>query len=87
VTHVPPGDPAGAVEIWPATKQRLGLDGERSWVVIDDLNIFAWPGYDLRPVPARPKTCLYGPLPSALIRQIQAAIAARRGIAPPSNRD
>jgi hypothetical protein len=87
ITHTPPADPAGAVEIWQRTKQRLGLDGERSWIIIDDLNIFTWPGYDLRPVPGRPETCLYGPLPGDLIRQVQTAIAHRRGILVRSNRD
>jgi len=30
ITHAPPGDPAHAIEIPPATKRRLGLDEERS---------------------------------------------------------
>lgn len=87
ITHTQPADPAGAVEIWPRTKARLGLDGEQSWIIIDDLNIFTWPGYDLRPVPGRPETCVYGPLPGDLMRQVQAAIARRRSIAVRSDRD
>lgn len=87
ITHSPPGDPAGAVEIWPRTKERLGLDGERSWIIVDDLNIFMWPGYDLQPVPGRAETCLYGPLPAELIRQVQTAIARRHRVLTRSNRD
>jgi hypothetical protein len=32
-------------------KARLGLDGAKSWVVIDDANLFHWPGPDLRFLP------------------------------------
>lgn len=87
VTHRPPADPAGAVEIWPKTKERLGLDGERSWIIIDDLNIFTWPGYDLRRVPGKSDTCLYGPLPANLMRQVQSTMASRRGLVKRSDRD
>ncbi|RJF80695.1 growth inhibitor PemK [Oleomonas cavernae] len=87
ITHTPPSDPAAAVEIWPLTKKRLGLDGNRSWVIVDDLNVFTWPGFDLQPVPQRPETCLYGPLPGGLIRQIRAAIARCYPSAALSDRD
>jgi hypothetical protein len=33
ITHTPPSDPSTAVEILLQTKQRLGLDFERSWIV------------------------------------------------------
>ena len=36
VTHRPPADPAAAVEIPPAVKKYLGLDGERSWVTVSE---------------------------------------------------
>jgi hypothetical protein len=87
ITHSPPDDPGGAVEIWPRTKDRLGLDGERSWIVVDDLNVFTWPGYDLRPVPGRPDTCLYGALPAALVREVQSAILKRYRALIRSDRD
>jgi hypothetical protein len=63
VTHSPPADPADAIEIPAATKTRLGLDGERSWIVITEANEFVWPGPDLRTVPGRDEsTIAYGPL-------------------------
>ena len=34
ITHSPPSDPRDAIEIPPATKRRLGLDDERSWIVV-----------------------------------------------------
>ncbi len=64
VTHSPPTDPADAIEIPATTKSRLGLDGERSWIVITEANEFVWPGPDLRTVPGRDEsTIAYGPLP------------------------
>jgi hypothetical protein len=29
-------------------KRHLGLDEDRSWIVVSEGNEFAWPGYDLR---------------------------------------
>jgi hypothetical protein len=70
ITHTPPHDPAAAIEIPPKVKAHLGLDGERSWIVLDDFNEFAWPGFDLRPVPGKPGRYDYGFLPPALYRSI-----------------
>jgi hypothetical protein len=46
ITHSPPADPASAVEIPVAVKRHLGLDAERSWIVVAEGNEFDWPGYD-----------------------------------------
>ena len=48
ITHTPPTDPASAVEIPAAVKRHLGLDDERSWIVVAEGNEFDWPGYDIR---------------------------------------
>lgn len=66
ITHTPPSDAADAVEIPQVTKQRLGLDGERSWIVITEVNEFLWPGPDLRPVPGGDGSIAYGVLPPRL---------------------
>jgi hypothetical protein len=50
---MPPKDPSDALEIPIVTKERLGLDSERSWVVLTEANDFIWPGPDLRPLPGR----------------------------------
>ena len=50
VTYRPPEDAAAAVEIPRAVKQQLGLDEDRSWVVVSEGDQFVWPGYDLRKV-------------------------------------
>jgi hypothetical protein len=49
ITHRAPVRPELAVELPVATKRRLGLDDDRSWIVIDEANRFIWPGPDLRP--------------------------------------
>jgi PemK-like, MazF-like toxin of type II toxin-antitoxin system len=45
ITHSPHGNPNAAVEIPPAVKRHLGLDDQPSWIVLDDFNVFTWPGY------------------------------------------
>lgn len=70
MTHRPPADQALAVEIPAATKARLGLDGERSWVILSELNQFEWPGPDLRPAPGRGDVA-YGLLPAHLYETIR----------------
>lgn len=47
VTHRAPADPVSAVEIPLAVKRHLGLDDERSWILVAEGNEFVWPGYDL----------------------------------------
>lgn len=44
ITHTPPVEAETAVEIPAATKSRLGLDAQRSWVVLTEANRFRWPG-------------------------------------------
>ena len=77
VTHRPPTDPGLAIEIPPRIKQHLGLDGERSWIVLDEINDFLWPGYDLRPIPgAQPARTDYGLLPPRFFEAVRTAFLA-----------
>lgn len=81
ITHAPPRDPDLAVELPPATKQRLGLDDKRSWVVLTDANRFAWPGPDLRPLPGEDISSVrIGLLPRSLYNAVRDKFisAARR---------
>lgn len=72
ITHSAPADAADAIEIPPATKSRLGLDGERSWIVITEANSFVWPGPDLRTVPGRDEsTIAYGTLPPRFFNHVR----------------
>lgn len=62
ITHTPPEDPAEAIEIPGITKKRLGLDADRSWVILNEVNDFVWPGHDVRPI-GKTGSPYYGPLP------------------------
>ena len=79
ITHVPPGprDKDRKVEVPAHIKRRLGLDDHRSWIVVDELNVFVWPGFDLRPVPnSDPPTCEYGILPQSFFDMVKARMLA-----------
>lgn len=77
VTHTPPSDPSTAIEIPARIKRHLGLDDERSWIVLDEINDFLWPGYDLRPVPgSRPARLDYGVLPPRFFDTVRDAFLA-----------
>jgi hypothetical protein len=77
ITHRSPSEAGTAIELTAATKKRLGLDLERSWVMLSEGNTFIWPGPDIRPVPGRhPPTIYYGPLPPKLFSTIVMSLVA-----------
>jgi hypothetical protein len=83
VTHSPPSDKSLSIEIPPATKRRLGLDDDRSWIVLTDANRFVWPGPDLRYIrPGDATSASYGLLPDGLYLEVRnkfvAAVRANR---------
>ncbi len=77
VTHRPPEDAAAAVEIPRAVKKHLGLDDERSWVMVSEGDQFVWPGYDLRKVRSTDRYD-FGYLPPRFFKEILAAFWAWR---------
>jgi hypothetical protein len=70
ITHTPPHDPTVGIEIPARVKEHLGLDGERSWIVLDEFNVFTWPGFDLRPIKDRDGRVDYGFLPPKLFASL-----------------
>jgi hypothetical protein len=77
ITHTPPARPELAIEIPAITKRRIGLDDDRSWVVLTEANRFTWPGPDLRPTRrGETATVLYGELPGNLLLKIRDAFVA-----------
>jgi len=78
ITHRPPEDAAASIEMPAATRKSLGLDSGRHWLRFDELNRFAWPGFDLRPIPAKPGRYDYGMLPAGLFQQLRDGILARQ---------
>jgi hypothetical protein len=75
VTHSPPTTEDVALEIPAAVKRHLGLDENRSWIVYDEVNEFAWPGYDLQP--NAKGEIAYGVLPPGLFERLRRAMFHR----------
>lgn len=81
ITHTEPLDPATALEVPEDERRRIGLDEERSWVMLTEFNAFVWPGADLSPVPGRePESFIYGRLSKTffgrVLFQVQTLIRA-----------
>ena len=87
VTHRPPNHPAVALELPQSVERHLGLDDERSWVMLDEVNDFAWPGFDLRPVPRDPGSFAYGFLPPRLFDDLLAKLRKVWSLSKGSTRD
>jgi hypothetical protein len=68
ITHTPPKDFVQAKEIPFATKQRLKLDDDQSWIITSEANRFTWQGPDLRKTQAG--EFAYGYLPHGLIKAV-----------------
>jgi len=73
ITHTCPKAPEHGIEIPQKTKRRLGLDDERSWIIVTEFNKFTWPGYDIRKLPSG-EGYSYGVLPEKLIQQALNAV-------------
>jgi hypothetical protein len=72
ITHAPPRDPDFALEIPAETKKRIGLDADRSWIVLSEINRFTWPGPDLRPAANGDlESVVYGTLPEHIIVKLR----------------
>lgn len=77
VTHTPPFDPGLAVGIPRQIKQRLGLDDERSWIVLSEANRFLWPGPNLRMARAGdPSSVVYDYLPAKFFETVRTRFIA-----------
>ncbi|ABE65093.1 conserved hypothetical protein (plasmid) [Nitrobacter hamburgensis X14] len=74
ITHTPPANPADAIEIPAAVKNRLRLDHERSWIVLTESNRFVWPGPDLRNIET--DSGYYGALTPGLFGEVKRRFVA-----------
>jgi hypothetical protein len=75
MTHAPPAELQGGIEIPSTTKIRLGLDDRRTWVIVTEVNQFIWPGPDLRPISRhRSNRFDYGVLPPSLFERIKETV-------------
>ncbi|HRO48928.1 MAG TPA: hypothetical protein PLW75_02205 [Hyphomicrobium sp.] len=74
ITHSEPEEGEG-IEIPQPVKRALGLDAERSWVIVSEGNDFLWPGYDLRKN-RKSNSYAYGLLPPRFFNKIVKAFVA-----------
>lgn len=74
ITHRQPADATTGLELPPRIKQHLGLDNEKSWVILSEVNQFVWPGFDLQPVPGAKNKFDYGFLPPNFFEKIRSGI-------------
>jgi hypothetical protein len=66
-----------SVEIPLKVRRYLGLDTDASWIVLDEVNEFFWPGVDLRPVSrSKPGVWTFGILPNEIFEEIRAKLRA-----------
>jgi hypothetical protein len=76
------------VEIPQRVRQSLGLDNERQWAVLDELNEFIWPGYHIYPIDnSMPVRFDFGFLPPKLFDEIRDKILALKDKQKKINRD
>jgi hypothetical protein len=75
ITSQAPRQGTTAVAIPGHLKVRLGLDHARpAWIVIDDANVFTWPGFDLVPQPGG--SFVRAVVTRGLFRQVRSAVLA-----------
>jgi hypothetical protein len=74
ITHQPPREEDAAVEIPAAIKRRLGLDTDRSWIILSEANEDVWPSPDIRPIPGKPGMFEYGYLHPEAVTSLSAAV-------------
>ncbi len=79
ITHAEPRGGDAALEIPLPIRRHLDLDELRSWVIVDELNEFVWPGHDLQP--NAEGEIAYGVLPNRFYQRIRQAVleAVRTG--------
>ncbi len=73
ITHTKPKNKNNAIEIPSRVKAHLKLNAMQSWVILDEINQFTWPGFDLKPI-GKTKRVDYGFLPPRLFAQIKTGI-------------
>jgi hypothetical protein len=74
ITHRP-SEPDRSIRVPPKVKRHLSLDADASWIVLDEVNEFIWPGVDLRPVSRlKPGVWTFGVLPTEIFDEIRARL-------------
>jgi hypothetical protein len=72
ITHSEPSGDTVGVEIPPNVKRAIGLDEDRSWVIVSESNVDIWPTAGMTPIPHRQGEFAYGFIPPGLFKVIKA---------------
>jgi hypothetical protein len=77
ITHAYPdiGEQQHSLEIPEEICAAIGLDQERHWVRVSEVNEFEWPSTNLRPRPDDPERGDYGMIPEAFFNEIRKRLA------------
>lgn len=81
ISHKPPLAFERTLEVPLKLKRHLGLDDEPAWIYTDQVNVFAWPGPDVRPadrLSSRPEargSCVIGRLPDKWFEAVKQHLA------------
>lgn len=68
MTHTAPFHPEESIQLTDATSRRLRMNCGSSWLMVNEVNKFIWPGCDIRRVPNRePRTYCFGRLPEEVL--------------------
>ena len=75
ITHAPPVNIETALQLPALTKERLGLDEQASWIITQEVNVFTWPGPDLKSIDTNAgQRFAFGYLPSHLTKDVIEAV-------------
>lgn len=86
ISHMKPQNGRRALEIPPRLRRHLGLDAEPQWIYTDEVNVFVWPGPDLRPAhwlstrELVEDSCVIGPLPDDWFALVKRHFAESYGL-------
>lgn len=78
ITSQSPRGESAALAIPRALNARIGLDpGRDAWLVIDEANVFVWPGFDL--VPQSNGGFVRGTVTAGFFQQVRSAVLVMHG--------
>lgn len=77
ITHAPPVGKTTGIEVPVRVAEHLRLDGQQSWIVTSEINVFTWPGPDIRPAFAG--SFAFGHLPYRLALMVRDSVLEQAG--------
>lgn len=84
ISHRPPRKQERALQLPMKLQKWLGLDDDPCWIYTDQMNVFTWPGPDLRPADRLSTrldaldTCVIAPLPADWFETVKAHLIESR---------